>query len=117
MSESETLEATSTRGGRRTELEVLAGLVDQAYQSDGMHSLLANLRSVRDEDWEVVPPGCGRSIGEIAEHAAWCKWMYENYAFGTASLRGDVPPLVPPAGVRARPLATLLTWMKATTAG
>ena len=94
-----------------TELETLARLVDTAYQADGMHSLLANLRGLRDQDWTVVPPGCGRSIGEIVEHAGWCKWMYEDYAFGAASLRGNQPPLVPSDGARSRPPAELLDWM------
>ena len=38
--------------------------------------------------------------------------MYEDYAFGSASLRGDQPPLVPPGGVRSRPPDELLAWLK-----
>lgn len=37
--------------------------------------------------------------------------MYTDYAFGSATLRGDEPPLVPPAGARARPRDELLAWL------
>jgi hypothetical protein len=37
--------------------------------------------------------------------------MYEDYAFGSASMRGDQPPLVPAAGARARPRDELLAWL------
>jgi hypothetical protein len=39
------------------------------------------------------------------------KRMYKDYAFGTASLRGDQPPLVPAEGARSRPRAELLSWL------
>ena len=50
---------------------------------------------------------------DILEHVGWCKWMYEDYAFGAASLQGDQPPLIPPNGARARPVDELLEWLKA----
>jgi hypothetical protein len=37
--------------------------------------------------------------------------MYEDYAFGSASLRGDQPPLIPAEGARARPSDELLSWL------
>jgi hypothetical protein len=37
--------------------------------------------------------------------------MYEDYAFGSASLRGDQPPLIPTNGVRSRPPAELMAWL------
>jgi hypothetical protein len=37
--------------------------------------------------------------------------MYEDYAFGSASLRGDQPPLIPTEGARSRPHDELLTWL------
>ena len=39
--------------------------------------------------------GAGHSIADILEHVGWSKWMYEDYAVGSASMRGDQPPLVP----------------------
>jgi hypothetical protein len=99
------------RLGSRQEIETLARLVDDAYQNERMHSLLANLRALEEADWMAVPPRGNRCIAEIVEHAGWCKWMYEDYAFGSGILAGDRPPLVPSGGARARPRAELLTWM------
>jgi uncharacterized damage-inducible protein DinB len=96
----------------RTAVETLAWLIEDAFEGDPRHSLLANLRALRDEDWQVVPDGGGRSIADMVEHVGWCKWMYEDYAFGTASLRGDRPPMVPADGARYRPREELLAWLR-----
>ena len=45
----------------------------------------------------------GRSIADILEHVGWSKWMYEDYAFGSAAMRGDQPLLIPADGARSRP--------------
>jgi uncharacterized damage-inducible protein DinB len=37
--------------------------------------------------------------------------MYQDYAFGSASMRGDQPPLVPFGGARSRPHDELLAWL------
>ncbi len=95
----------------RTAIDTLAWLIEDAFEGDPAQSLLANLRGLRDEDWTALPPGGGRSIADILEHVAWSKWMYEDYAFGSATLRGDQPPLVPAAGVRSRPHDELITWL------
>ncbi len=97
----------------RTELDTLARLLDAAFDGDPAHSLLANLRGLEDADWTALPPSAGRAIGEIVEHVAWAKWMYTDYAFGPANLRGDVPPLVPANGAAQRPPAELLAWLTA----
>jgi uncharacterized damage-inducible protein DinB len=95
----------------RTAIETLIRLIEDAFETDPKHSVLANLRDVRDEDWTALPPGSGRSIADILEHVGWCKWMYLDYAFGAASLRGDQPPLVPAGGARSRPRNELLAWL------
>jgi uncharacterized damage-inducible protein DinB len=95
----------------RTAIDTLVWLIEDAFEGDPEHSLLANLRDVRDEDWTALPPGGGRSIADILEHVGWCKWMYEDYAFGSASLRGDQPPIAPPEGARARQRDELLAWL------
>jgi len=64
-------------------------LLARAYQDDDEHSLLANLASVRDEDWERMPEGGSRSIAEIVRHAAAAKYAYESHAFGDASVSWD----------------------------
>jgi hypothetical protein len=97
--------------GSRTAIDTLAWLIEEAFEGDPEHSLLANLRDLQEEDWTALPDGAGRSIADILEHVAWAKWMYEDYAFGTASMRGDIPPLVPPDGGRARPPEQLLEFL------
>src|ERR671934_2792970 len=87
----------------RAAVDTLAWLIEDAFEGDPDHSLLANIRDLADEDWIALPPGGGRSVADILEHVAWSKWMYEDYAFGSASLRGDQPALVPADGARARP--------------
>ncbi len=64
---------------------------DQAFDGDRAQSLLANLESVRDEDWDWVPPGGGRSIAGIAAHLAGATFMWENHAFGDGSLTWEDP--------------------------
>ncbi|MGE5123127.1 MAG: DinB family protein [Acidobacteriaceae bacterium] len=93
-------------------LDTLCWLIEDAYNGDLSQSLLENLSAVRTEDWVALPPGGGRSIADILEHVGWCKWMYEDYAFGTASLRGDQPPQIPPGGARSRPPDELLRWLE-----
>src|SRR5215211_5720706 len=95
----------------RTAIDTLAWLIDDAFAGDPSHSLLANLHDLADEDWIALPPGGGRSIADILEHVAWSKWMYEDYAFGAASLQGDQPPLIPAQGARSRPREELFAWL------
>jgi len=92
-------------------INTLAWLIEEAFQRDPSHSLLANLKDLRKEDWTATPVGSNRSIADILEHVGWSKWMYEDYAFGSASMRGDQPPLVPSEGMRSRPQAELLSWL------
>jgi uncharacterized damage-inducible protein DinB len=102
-----------TRGteNSHTAIDTLVRLIEEAFEGDPSHSLLANLKDLREEDWTATPVGSNRSIADILEHVGWSKWMYEDYAFGSASLRGDQPPLVPPEGMRSRPHDELLAWL------
>ncbi|HSL43497.1 MAG TPA: DinB family protein [Anaerolineales bacterium] len=94
-----------------TAIDTLAWLIEEAFEGDPSHSLLANLRELRKEDWTAVPGDSGRSIADILEHVGWSKWMYDDYAFGSASLRGDQPPMIPPGGARSRPHEELVAWL------
>lgn len=94
-----------------TAIETLAWLTEEAFEGEPDHSLLANLRNLREDDWTTLPLGAGRSIADVLEHVGWAKWMYEDYAFGSASMRGDQPPLVPADGARSRPHKELLEWL------
>ena len=95
----------------RTAIETLAWLIEGAFADDPDHSLLANLRELRAEDWTALPLGAGRSIADVLEHVGWSKWMYDDFAFGPANLRGDQPPLVPAESARSRPHKELLEWV------
>ncbi len=95
----------------RTAIDTLVWLIEDAFQGDSSHSLLANLHDLKDNESTSLPTGAGRSIADILEHVGWCKWMYENYAFGSATMRGDQPPLIPPDGAHSRPYGELLTWL------
>jgi len=95
----------------RTAIDTLLSLLEDAFEGDPDQSLLANLRDVRDDEWLASPPGGRRSIGDILEHVGWAKWMYEDYAFGSASLQGDVPPMVT-SDMRPRPKEELLDWLR-----
>lgn len=95
----------------RTAIDILAWLIRDAFDGDPAQSLLANLRDIREEDWTALPPGAERSIAQVLEHVGWSKWMYEDYAFGAASLRGDQPPLIPADAASSRPHTELMEWL------
>lgn len=94
----------------RERIETLVWLIGEAFEGDPEQSLLANLRDVGEDEYLALPQGGGRSIGDILEHVAWAKWMYEDYAFGEGSLRGDAPPMVTEDG-RPRPQLELIEWL------
>jgi uncharacterized damage-inducible protein DinB len=95
----------------RIAIDTLLSILEDAFEGDTDQSLLANLRDVRDDDWLAAPPDGRRSIADILEHVGWAKWMDEDYAFGPATLRGDVPPMVT-ADLRPRPKDELLAWLR-----
>lgn len=96
----------------RTAVETLAWLIEDSFEGDPDHSLMANLRDLKDENWTALPPGAERSIAEVLEHVGWSKWMYEDYAFGTATMRGDQPLLIPTNSAKSRPREELLDWLR-----
>jgi uncharacterized damage-inducible protein DinB len=63
-------------------------LLDQMLADVGQafDLLFSNLKDLRDDDWHWLPPGGERSIYAIVGHAASSKVMFENHAFGDASL-------------------------------
>ena len=95
----------------RIAIETLAWLIEDAFNGDPDQSLLANLRDLVDEDWTTLSSGASRSIAEILEHVGWSKWMYEDYAFGRASMRGDQPPQIPADNEPSRPRNELIAWL------
>ncbi len=93
-------------------LDTLCWLTTEAFDSPSASSLMSNLAHLREGDWTALPAGGGRSIADILEHVGWSKWMYENYAFGSANLPGDQPPLIPAGNARSRPADELVAWLK-----
>ena len=85
-------------------------LLDQAFGDHEAHALLANLRDLEPEEWEWAPPDGQRSCRAIVAHVGWAKYMYENYAFGDASMRGDDPFLLTPERPETPP-ADVLAWL------
>jgi hypothetical protein len=100
------------KNSQRIMIDTLCWLIEEAFAGDPAHSLMSNLANLREQDWTALPPGGERSIAEILEHVGWAKWMYEDYAFGRATLRGDQPPLIPIGGASSRPHGELLAWLK-----
>ncbi|MDQ3706127.1 MAG: DinB family protein [Chloroflexota bacterium] len=85
-------------------------LMDAAFDGTDWHSLLCNVRSVRDEDWQWVPPGGNRSIRDIVQHVGGSKLMYQDHAFGGAALTWD-HPLVD-GGEALATVASAIAWLQ-----
>ena len=66
-------------------------LLNEPFEANEGHSLLGNLRSLALEHWRWVPPDGHRSIRDIVRHIGGCKELYENHAFGDATLTWDHP--------------------------
>ena len=65
--------------------------MDEAFEGEMAQSLLSNLEGLREEDWEWVPQGGGRSIAQIANHTAGALFMWENHSFGAGELTWEDP--------------------------
>jgi uncharacterized damage-inducible protein DinB len=65
-------------------VETLLYLMDNAFEVSRPHSLLNNLGSVTEADYERDHDG--RSIREMVRHLAAAKQVYNNFAFGDSSM-------------------------------
>jgi uncharacterized damage-inducible protein DinB len=103
--------------GDRTALEALGYLLDEAFRGAGIEAsnesqaLLPNLATVGPEAWRALPAGASRSIESIALHVGACKIIYDDYAFGTGSLRFATPE-VEPWATRPATLADVVAWLE-----
>ena len=86
-------------------------LLNEAFSDQDEHSLLANLRSVKDDEWRWVPAGGDRSIFDIVQHIGECKYVYDSHAFGDGSMRWDRPGSVPTIHDKTTP-AEAVAWLK-----
>jgi hypothetical protein len=73
----------------RTSIEQLLYLLDEAFRDHPRHSLLNNLKSLRDDDWDWLALDGVRTIRFIVEHVGGYKQLYDNQAFGDRSLTWD----------------------------
>jgi hypothetical protein len=95
----------------RGAIEQYLYLMDEAFDAPGNHPLLSNLRSVRDDEWHtVVEPG-GRSIFDIVLHIGECKYVYDNHAFGDATMTWGRPDSIPSVE-RGAPPDEIIAWLR-----
>lgn len=66
-------------------VDQLLYLLDQAFEGDEEHSLLANLRSLTADDWHRRTGAMTRSIRQIAYHAGVAGHLYADHLFGSAT--------------------------------
>ena len=102
----------------RSGIESLVYLMDEAFRGTGIEAtdesqaLLPNLATVPEAAWRALPEGASRSIESIALHVGACKVMYDDYAFGTASLEFATPE-VEPFTEGAAGQAEVVSWLAA----
>jgi uncharacterized damage-inducible protein DinB len=101
----------------RDGIEALLYLLDEAFrgrgieESDESQALLPNLATVPDDAWRALPAGAARSIEAIAIHVGACKIMYDDYAFGSGTLR-FATPAVEPWAEGAAPRDEVVPWLE-----
>ena len=95
----------------RKAIEQFAYLMDEAFELNGEHSLLSNLRSLAKDGWLWLPPNGGRSVFDIVRHVGECKYVYENHAFGDGSMRWDRPETIPTITPEQHP-SKIIEWLR-----
>jgi hypothetical protein len=95
----------------RAAVDTLLYLLDEAYAGNDEHSLMANLRSVKRDDWLWKPAEGHRSIRRIAEHAGTAYWVYENHLFGDASMNYQSSLALAPSASEAGAMQETVDWI------
>jgi hypothetical protein len=93
----------------RAGIEQYLYLMDEAFDGSDEHSLLKNLGSLHDKDWEARPPGGQRKVWHIVQHVGECKFMYADYAFGEGKLTWET---VDAATGFERSPAAMIGWLR-----
>jgi uncharacterized damage-inducible protein DinB len=103
--------------GERGGIEAVLDLLEEAFRGRGIEdsgesqALLPNLASVPDTAWRALPAGAARTVESIAIHVGACKVMYDDYAFGTGSLRFATPEVEPFTEGEA-PRKAVVAWLE-----
>jgi hypothetical protein len=92
----------------RAGIEQLLYQMDEAFKDNPWGSLMRNLRTVRDEDWEWLPEGGSRHVLHIVQHVGYALRIYENHAFGDRSMTWDKPTDVP----RESTPSVMVDWLR-----
>jgi hypothetical protein len=86
-------------------------LLDEAFEgTTDWASLLGNLRSVTPQDWVWVPQGGHRRIRDIVQHVGSCKFMYHDYAFGSATMTWEDPLVA--GGAALETTTSAIAWLR-----
>ena len=86
-------------------------MMDSAFDGKDWHSVLRNVDSVRDHEWDWLPQGGGRTIRSLLKELGECKQVYDSHAFGDGSVHWDkgTVALMPDAVSNA----DVLDWLRA----
>ncbi len=79
----------------RHRIDELVRIVNGSFEGS-THSLLDNLATVTEKEWDVLPQGARLSIRKIVWHVGLFKYMYANHGFRDASMAYGEPPATPP---------------------
>ena len=83
--------------------------MDEAFDGPDEHSLLNNLSSLHDRDWDARPPGGQRRAWQIVNHVGACKFMYADHAFAQGELTWET---VDAATGFGRSPAEIIGWLR-----
>lgn len=94
----------------RHRVEELTRIGNRSFEG-GQHSLLNNIATVTEEQWDALPQGARRSIRRVVWHVGLFKFIYANHGFRDASMDYGDPPATPPME-RLANRESAVAWLK-----
>ena len=94
----------------RPRIDELLRILNISFEGSA-HALLANLATVTEKEWDVLPEGAARSIRTMTAHVGMFKYIYANHGFRDASIGYGDPPAIPPQERLATP-ETATAWLR-----
>ncbi len=95
----------------RSAIEQMLYMMDSAFDGKDWHSVMTNLGSVKDDEWDWAPPGGKRTISSLVRELGECKYVYDSHAFGDGSIRWDHPGSIP-AVPEGAPPSQVIQWLR-----